>query len=66
MARNGWGVDPKWLKDLGEDARQSLPVCGHGWDATCRIQMSKSKAVVVLTFSGTNPGYPLIAVEPSE
>lgn len=65
MARNGWVTDPAWLKDFEAEATRGLPVCGQGWDAICHIQMSKGRSTVVLTFSGTNSGYPLIAVEPS-
>ncbi|WP_341249870.1 hypothetical protein [Cupriavidus pauculus] len=66
MTRSGWVIDPEWLKDFDAEAKQGLPVCGHGWDAICHIQLKKGKEVVVLTFSGTNRAYPLIAVEPGK
>jgi hypothetical protein len=65
MARNGWAVDPAWLKDYADEAIRGLPVCGHGWDAVCHIQMKRGKSVIVLTFSGTNDGMPLVEVEPT-
>lgn len=65
MSRNGWTIDPEWLRDFEPDAKRTLPVCGQGLDAICHIQMMKGKAAVVLTFSGTNQGLPLIAVEPT-
>lgn len=65
MSRNGWTIDPDWLSDIEPEAKRGLPVCGQGWDAICHIQMKKGKATVVLTFSGTNRGLPLIAVEPT-
>lgn len=65
LSRDGWIMDPEWLSDFEAEAKHGLPVCGQGWDAICHIQMKKGKAVVVLTFSGTNAGLPLIAVEPT-
>ena len=66
MESNGWRIDEKWLEDWREDAERGLPVCGQGWDAICHIQMKKGTVAVVLTFSGTNEGRPLIAVDPTK
>jgi hypothetical protein len=65
MVRDGWRIDEEWLEDWREDARRGLPVCGEGYDAICHIQMKKGTVAVELTFSGTNEGLPLIAVEPT-
>ncbi len=63
---NGWALDPKWLSELEPEEKSKLPICGSGWDATCQIQVTKNKERVLLIFSGTNPGTPLIWVGPAD
>lgn len=64
LQRNGWRLDAKWLNELEPEEKSKLPICGHGWDATCHIQVTKSDETILLIFSGTNSGTPLISVEP--
>jgi hypothetical protein len=66
MVRNGWVLDPEWLSLFEADVKRGLPVCGQGWDAICHIEMRKGNSSVVLTFSGTNNGDPLISVKRNE
>ena len=66
MVRSGWVMDPEFLSAFEADAKRGLPVCGQGWDAICHVEMRKGNSSVVLTFSGTNSGYPLISVERNE
>lgn len=63
MLRSGWKIDPDWLEDFSDDVKHGLPVCGHGWDAVCHIEMKKGSTKVLLEFSGANSGLPLIAAQ---
>jgi uncharacterized protein YecT (DUF1311 family) len=63
LKANGWTLDPEWLRELGPEEKSSLPICGQGWDAICHIQVAKGGERVLLVFSGTNAGTPLISVE---
>jgi hypothetical protein len=64
LSRDGWRIDPQWLEELLPEERSKLPVCGHGWDAVCHIQVTNGVESTELIFSGTNQGLPLISVEP--
>jgi hypothetical protein len=66
LKRNGWALDPKWLSELEPEEKSKLPICGSGWNATSHIQVTKNKERVLLIFSGTNPGMPLIWAGPAD
>ena len=63
MFRSGWAIDFDSLVDPRGDGSLEPPACGSGYDAVCQVRMTKGKAAVWLTFSGTNTGFPLISVE---
>ncbi len=64
LTKHGWKLDRAWLN---ESATGPLTdgelICGSGWDAVCSTAFKSGKVVLVLTFSGTNSGIPLIAVD---
>jgi hypothetical protein len=62
LERQGWKVDWDWIRDQSPPDESRELICGSGHDAVCSTAYVLRDRRAYLTFSGTNPGTPLIAV----